>query len=158
MKSKLKGTKYGIFLLKLEKLLEIPPQRLRNILEIEKYKLEDWANSQVNQKNFQFKDKIKNDRLLNLVKSCQKLKVKQNNVTFYKHPMIQQRDLKDQSILKTLVVIGETGVEKSTMINFFNNYYIGVQHVDPFRFIIVDEEQIQQLYKKIGWQFCSKNN
>ncbi|CAK60137.1 unnamed protein product (macronuclear) [Paramecium tetraurelia] len=44
--------------------------------------------------------------------------MEQNNVTFYKHPMIQQRDLKDQSILKTLVVIGETGVGKSTMINF----------------------------------------
>ncbi|CAD8204088.1 unnamed protein product [Paramecium octaurelia] len=126
MKSKLKETKSRMFLLKLEengidsskKHLEIPPQRLRNILEIEKDQLEDWINSQGNQKTLKFKDKINNECLLNIVNSCQKLKLEQNNVTFYKHPMIQQRDLKDQSILKTLVVIGETGVGKSTMINF----------------------------------------
>ncbi|CAD8165583.1 unnamed protein product [Paramecium octaurelia] len=75
-----------------------------------------------------------------------------NSFKFYQLPTEQPLQLDDINDLKTLVLIGDTGAGKSTMINFFCNYQIGVQFEDPFRVIIKDRigkdfyQQQQKVY------------
>ena len=57
---------------------------------------------------------------------------------------IQVKDLKKPMYgtnLKKVIVMGETGSGKSTFINAFINYAVGVEMEDPFRFkLVVDED------------------
>ena len=57
---------------------------------------------------------------------------------------IQVKDLKKPMYgtnLKKVIVMGETGTGKSTFINAFINYALGVEMEDPFRFkLVVDED------------------
>jgi dephospho-CoA kinase len=40
---------------------------------------------------------------------------------------------------KTALVVGMTGVGKSTFLNALSNYIMGVEAEDPFRYLIVDD-------------------
>ena len=45
---------------------------------------------------------------------------------------------------KIVMVVGETGSGKSTLINGMLNYILGVKFEDPFRFKVIDEEKLPQ--------------
>ncbi|KAH3768533.1 hypothetical protein DPMN_169747 [Dreissena polymorpha] len=55
---------------------------------------------------------------------------------------------------KTLLMIGETGTGKSTLVDGMANYILGVTWNDPFRFSIVNLEDEEK--KKIGNQAVSQ--
>ncbi|CAD8151526.1 unnamed protein product [Paramecium pentaurelia] len=77
-----------------------------------------------------------------LAQNCILLKeIKGKKVTLQirKYPQYTQNELQDINLMKTIMIIGETGVGKSTLINFFCNFYIGVEFEFPFRFYLVDE-------------------
>ena len=45
---------------------------------------------------------------------------------------------------KILMVVGETGTGKSTLINGMLNHILGVKFEDPFRFKVINEEKLPQ--------------
>ena len=40
---------------------------------------------------------------------------------------------------KSMLVMGQTGCGKSTFLNYFLNYYLGVKFEDNYRFVLVNE-------------------
>ena len=51
------------------------------------------------------------------------------------------KDLQNVKNLKKIIIMGETGTGKSTLVDAFINYAVGVQMEDPFRFkLVVDED------------------
>ncbi|CAD8099388.1 unnamed protein product [Paramecium sonneborni] len=106
------------------------------------------SNIQLNQNlfyqplNIDNQKQIIKEQLEQLTRKCKLIEQKKENdsiLKIYLYPRYQASQFKDISEFKTLIVIGETGVGKSTTINFFCNYYLGVQYDYPFRFLIVDE-------------------
>ncbi|KAH3768306.1 hypothetical protein DPMN_169518 [Dreissena polymorpha] len=53
---------------------------------------------------------------------------------------------------KTLLMIGETGTGKSTLVDGMANYILGVAWSDPFRFNIVnlEEEEKQKIRNQVN--------
>ena len=91
--------------------------------------------------------RIENDgkfyiNLLNInkpIKSC-KFVTKKNNLNIYMYPKINL----DSSMIqkcKNLIMIGETGSGKTTLINCFINYLMGINKYDDFRYILIDENK-----------------
>jgi predicted ATPase len=59
---------------------------------------------------------------------------------------------KRQAHEKTILLVGETGTGKSTMIDGITNYVLGVRWEDPFRFKVVQLEHEEKI--KTGNQVC----
>ncbi|XP_057368813.2 uncharacterized protein LOC130689888 [Daphnia carinata] len=49
---------------------------------------------------------------------------------------------------KTILLMGATGSGKTTMINAMINYVLGIQWEDPFRFILIDENETSQAFSQ----------
>ncbi|CAD8099402.1 unnamed protein product [Paramecium sonneborni] len=85
------------------------------------------------------KKKKNQAELESIVSRCKIVENKNTSLKICIYPTYKESQFKDISEFKTLIMIGETGVGKSTTINFFCNYYLGVQYDYPFRFLIVNE-------------------
>lgn len=66
-----------------------------------------------------------------------------NGLKLYEYS--QALSASDKSSAKTLVVFGETGCGKSTFLNAIVNYVAGVEMEDVFRYIVVVENDSNQL-------------
>ncbi|CAK74540.1 unnamed protein product (macronuclear) [Paramecium tetraurelia] len=94
-----------------------------------------------NDSDVDFNDSVDRDQLQELLKKCNLIKQNLQNANsfqLYKLPTEIPLQIDDISEMKTLVLIGDSGAGKSTMINLFCNYYFGVQFEDPFRLVITD--------------------
>jgi len=95
--------------------------------------------------------------LLNInepMKSCKYVTIK-NNLKIYKYPKINL-DSSQIKKCKNLIVIGETGSGKTTLINCFINYLMGINKYDDFRYILVDENNNK--FKNISSQTLNINS
>jgi polynucleotide 5'-kinase involved in rRNA processing len=50
----------------------------------------------------------------------------------------------DIALAKRILVIGETGSGKTTLINALANFYMGVKMNDPFRYMLIVEEGMKE--------------
>ena len=48
-----------------------------------------------------------------------------------------------------MVVVGGTGVGKTTLLNAYVNFLLGVKQTDTFRYIIIDEKALMKDKKKV---------
>ncbi|CAD8107806.1 unnamed protein product [Paramecium sonneborni] len=120
-----------------------PPsfQKLNN-LKNQEYKFQLQKNIKNNDEIQKIKKETIKQNLESLVQDCVKLKEiqgKDTTLKIIKYPKYQKEDLNNLKEMKTIMIIGETGVGKSTIINFLCNYYNGVEFEFPFRFFLVDE-------------------
>lgn len=65
-----------------------------------------------------------------------------NSLKIYKYPS-QKLEIKDFIKCKNIIVIGETGSGKTTLINSFINFLMNIQITDDFRYVLIDEGQNQ---------------
>lgn len=63
----------------------------------------------------------------------------ENNLKIYKYPKIEFNYDQLQEC-KYLIVIGETGCGKTTLLNCLINFLMGIKQDDDFRYIIIDEK------------------
>ena len=57
-------------------------------------------------------------------------------------------------IEKTIMLIGETGTGKSTLVDAMANYVLGVEWGDPFRFqLVLDENETEKSHNKVHLLF-----
>jgi len=68
-----------------------------------------------------------------------------NNLKIYKYPKISLNKNQIQKC-KILIVIGETGNGKTTLLNCLINYLMDIKKDDDFRYIIIDENNINNEY------------
>ena len=54
-------------------------------------------------------------------------------------------DMNDEAESKTIIVLGQTGSGKTTLLNSFVNFILGVEFEDDFRYVIIDEKNVQGL-------------
>lgn len=66
-----------------------------------------------------------------------------NNLKIYKYPNIKLNNNQFQKC-KSLIVIGETGSGKTTLLNGLINFLMEIRKDDDFRYIIIDEKEIQK--------------
>ena len=52
-------------------------------------------------------------------------------------------DMNDEAESKTIIVLGQTGSGKTTLLNSFVNFVLGVEFEDEFRYVIIDEKNVQ---------------
>ena len=52
-------------------------------------------------------------------------------------------DMNDEAESKTIIVLGQTGSGKTTLLNSLVNFILGVEFEDDFRYIIIDEQNVQ---------------
>ena len=52
-------------------------------------------------------------------------------------------DMNDEAESKTIIVLGQTGSGKTTLLNSFVNFILGVEFEDDFRYVIIDEKNVQ---------------
>ena len=136
---------------------EILLNEIRNIFDFQDIKKYYFMNlkGEIISKEFENKYTIesisfkKNDAFyVNLIKKnvpileSKFLRMK-NNLEIYKYPNIQLNN--DQlEKCKNIIVIGETGSGKTTLVNCLINFLMDIKKDDDFRYIIVDEEDIKK--------------
>ena len=52
-------------------------------------------------------------------------------------------DMNDEAESKTIIVLGQTGSGKTTLLNSLVNFILGVEFEDDFRYVIIDEKNVQ---------------
>ena len=52
-------------------------------------------------------------------------------------------DMNDEAEAKTIIVLGQTGSGKTTLLNSLVNFVLGVEFEDDFRYVIIDEKDVQ---------------
>ena len=52
-------------------------------------------------------------------------------------------DINDEAESKTIIVLGQTGSGKTTLLNSLVNFILGVEFEDDFRYVIIDEKNVQ---------------
>lgn len=52
-------------------------------------------------------------------------------------------DINDEAESKTIIVLGQTGSGKTTLLNSLVNFLLGVEFEDNFRYVIIDEKNVQ---------------
>ena len=52
-------------------------------------------------------------------------------------------DVNDEAESKTIIVLGQTGSGKTTLLNSLVNFILGVKFEDDFRYVIIDEQNVQ---------------
>lgn len=62
----------------------------------------------------------------------------------YTSPKYEIKNQRDQRNCKTILVVGETGAGKTTMLNAMLNYCEGVRYNDTFRYELVDERKLRE--------------
>jgi GTP-binding protein EngB required for normal cell division len=67
---------------------------------------------------------------------------------FYVYPQIKLTN-EDKESSSNIMIIGETGVGKSTWIHSFINYIQGIQLEENSRYLLFDEKSLQEEYQKI---------
>ncbi|CAD8207541.1 unnamed protein product [Paramecium pentaurelia] len=68
-----------------------------------------------------------------------KIRSEEMTLKILKYPAKPRYSINNSLNPKKIMIFGETGADKSTLINFFCNFYIGVQFEFPYRFCLVDE-------------------
>jgi tRNA A37 threonylcarbamoyladenosine biosynthesis protein TsaE len=58
-------------------------------------------------------------------------------------------DMNDEAESKTIIVLGQTGSGKTTLLNSLVNFILGVEFEDDFRYIIIDEKNVQGNNNKV---------
>ena len=51
--------------------------------------------------------------------------------------------MNDEAESKTIIVLGQTGSGKTTLLNSLVNFILGVEFEDDFRYVIIDEKNVQ---------------
>ena len=67
---------------------------------------------------------------------------------FYLYPKVKL-DSTDIKCSSNIMVVGETGVGKSTWIHIFINYMQGIQIEENIRYLFFDEKEMQKIMNKI---------
>ena len=52
-------------------------------------------------------------------------------------------DMNDEAESKTIIVLGQTGSGKTTLLNSLVNFILGVEFEDDFRYVIIDQKNVQ---------------
>jgi GTPase SAR1 family protein len=69
----------------------------------------------------------------------------ENGLDFYVFPQEELTDAEEQRSIN-IMVIGETGVGKSTWLHCFLNYLQGIQIEEKNRYYLFDEKKLQEKY------------
>ena len=110
---------------------EIPKEKESNM------KLDDILDG----KNLNLKkEKINRKMLGEKIKS-------ENGFDFYVYPQIELTEI-EKNRSSNIMVIGETGVGKSTWLHCFINYLQGIQIEENYRYYLFDEEKLQREYEE----------
>ncbi|KAM3147567.1 hypothetical protein pb186bvf_000374 [Paramecium bursaria] len=83
-------------------------------------------------------------RELNQIIQQSKVVGQQNGFKLYQYPLYERNQLQNVESYKSMLVIGQTGCGKSTFLNYFLNYYLGVKFEDDYRFLLVNEGATNQ--------------
>ena len=67
---------------------------------------------------------------------------------FYVYPQIKLTN-EDKESSSNIMIIGETGVGKSTWLHSFINYIQGIQLEENNRYLLFDEKSLQEEYQKL---------
>ena len=71
--------------------------------------------------------------------------IKQKKIKSFEEYEGQIFDFNDEAESKTIIVLGQTGSGKTTLLNSLANYILGVKFEDDFRYVIIDEKNVQGL-------------
>ena len=71
----------------------------------------------------------------------------ENGLDFYVFPQEELTDAEEQRSIN-IMVIGETGVGKSTWLHCFLNYLQGIQIEEKNRYYLFDEKKLQEEYNR----------
>ena len=74
-------------------------------------------------------------------------KGKNDGLTYYVYPQIELSE-EEKNCSSNIMVIGETGVGKSTWLHCFINYLQGIQIEEKNRYYLFDEKKLQDKYNK----------
>jgi len=69
--------------------------------------------------------------------------IKQNKIKSSEDYNGEIFDMNDEAESKTIIVLGQTGSGKTTLLNSLVNFILGVEFEDDFRYVIIDEKNVQ---------------
>ena len=93
-------------------------------------------------KNLRLKKEIIKRKMLG------EFKKNKDGIDYYIYPKINL-DIQEKQYSSNIMIIGETGVGKSTWIHCFINYMQSINIEENNRYLLFDEEKLQQEYEKI---------
>ena len=111
-----------------------------NVIEKDKEK-ETKLKDILSGKNLQLKKEIIERKMLG------EFKKNKNGLNYYIYPKIDL-SIEEKQYSSNIMVIGETGVGKSTWIHCFINYMQSINIEENNRYLLFDEEKLQQEYEK----------
>ena len=118
----------------------ITKMKLKYIPPEVKYSKPNFKSSKENNKNnvyINFDNINRIGRKIPTISSCTKIE-QINNLDIYLYPEFKFHDFEEQKAL-SFMVVGETGCGKTTLLNSFVNFLLGVDIIDDYRYKIISE-------------------